>query len=122
VVSFSVIIVTHGREELLSKCLDSLRPGVDDWQLVLVANGKELSEKIPAISIKYSTLRDCFTTPVEYAQLVNKYIDECDTIILHDFQFMAPLDVLPYNLNNKKVIIFYDDTREFCDEEIRQNF
>ena len=45
-VSFSVIIVTHGREELLSKCLDSLRPGVDDWQLVLVANGKELSEKI----------------------------------------------------------------------------
>ena len=45
-VSFSVIIVTHGREELLSKCLDSLRPGFDDWQLVLVANGKELSKNI----------------------------------------------------------------------------
>ncbi len=45
-VSFSVIIVTHGREELLSKCLDSLRPGFDNWQLVLVANGKELSENI----------------------------------------------------------------------------
>jgi glycosyltransferase involved in cell wall biosynthesis len=46
VVSFSVIIVTHGREELLSKCLDSLRPRFDDWQLVLVANGKDLSKNI----------------------------------------------------------------------------
>jgi hypothetical protein len=57
-----------------------------------------------------------------YTKETNKYIDECETIILHDFQYMAPLDVLPYNLNNKKVIIFYDGIREFCDEEITQNF
>jgi len=57
-----------------------------------------------------------------YTKETNKYIDECETIILHDFQFMAPLSVLPYNLSNKKVITFYDKTREFCDEEIRQNF
>ena len=44
--SFTVIILTHGREKLLSKCLDSLRPGDVSWQLILVANGKPLSEEI----------------------------------------------------------------------------
>ncbi len=46
VVSFSVLIVTHGREELLMKCLDSLHPGVENWQLILLANGKELPPEI----------------------------------------------------------------------------
>lgn len=45
-VSFSVIIVTHGREDLLMKCLDSLRPTGSNWQLILVANGKKLDEQI----------------------------------------------------------------------------
>ncbi len=45
-VSFSIIIVTHDREKLLSKCLDSLRQVQSNWQLVLVANGKELSQEI----------------------------------------------------------------------------
>lgn len=45
-VSFSVIIVTHGREDLLMKCLDSLRPEGVTWQLILVANGKKLREDI----------------------------------------------------------------------------
>ena len=57
-----------------------------------------------------------------YTRETNKYIDECETIILHDFQFMAPLEFLPYNLFNKNIITFYDGTREFCDEEIIQNF
>lgn len=57
-----------------------------------------------------------------YTKDVNRYIDECETVILHDFQFMAPLSVLPYNLDNKNLIIFYNETREFCDEEINQNF
>jgi hypothetical protein len=57
-----------------------------------------------------------------YTKETNKYIDECETVILHDFQFMAPIDVLPYNLFNKNIITFYDGTREFCDEEIIQNF
>jgi glycosyltransferase involved in cell wall biosynthesis len=46
VVSFSVLIVTHGREELLTKCLDSLKSGVENWQLIIVANGKALSPEI----------------------------------------------------------------------------
>ena len=46
VVSFSIIIITHGREELLMKCLDSLRPNESQWQLILYANGLGLSEEI----------------------------------------------------------------------------
>lgn len=45
-VAFSVLIITHGREELLLKCLDSLRPPSEDWQLILVANGRPLSIEI----------------------------------------------------------------------------
>ena len=45
-VSFSVIIVTHGREELLMKCLDSLRPLTTNWQLIIVPNGKELTPEL----------------------------------------------------------------------------
>lgn len=45
-VSFSVLIITQGREELLLKCLASLRPPVSDWQLILVANGVALSESV----------------------------------------------------------------------------
>ncbi len=43
---FTAIIVTHGREELLSKCLDSLRPGIHDWQLILLGNGDVLSVEL----------------------------------------------------------------------------
>ncbi len=43
VVSFSVLIITHGREELLIKCLESLRPGLP-FELVLFANGLPLTE------------------------------------------------------------------------------
>jgi hypothetical protein len=57
-----------------------------------------------------------------YTKEVNKYIEKCETVILHDFQFMSPLEFLPYNLSNKNIITFYDGTREFCDEEIVQNF
>jgi glycosyltransferase involved in cell wall biosynthesis len=46
VISFSVLIITHGREELLLKCLDSLRPSFSEWQLILVANGLGLSEQV----------------------------------------------------------------------------
>jgi glycosyltransferase involved in cell wall biosynthesis len=46
VVSFSVLIITHGREDLLSKCLASLQPQGVEWQLILVANGAPLTEEI----------------------------------------------------------------------------
>jgi len=46
VVSFSVIIITHGREDLLLKCLESLHPAVENWQLIFVANGIPLSDSV----------------------------------------------------------------------------
>jgi GT2 family glycosyltransferase len=46
VVAYSIIIVTHGREELLMKCLESLTGEVEEWQLILVANGETLSDEI----------------------------------------------------------------------------
>jgi len=46
VVSFSVIIVTHGRTELLIKCLDSLVFPDSNWQLILIANGEELAQEV----------------------------------------------------------------------------
>jgi glycosyltransferase involved in cell wall biosynthesis len=58
VVSFSVIIVTHGREELLMKCLDSLKPGVESWQLIILANGKDLT---PELKAKAESLTPLFT-------------------------------------------------------------
>ncbi len=47
-VSFSVLIVTHGREELLMKCLNSLTPPTDNWQLIILANGKDLTRELLA--------------------------------------------------------------------------
>lgn len=44
--SFTVIILSHGREELLSKCLDSLRSSAENWQLILVTNEIGLSEEM----------------------------------------------------------------------------
>jgi glycosyltransferase involved in cell wall biosynthesis len=46
VVSFSVIIVTHGRTELLIKCLESLSFPNEEWQLILIANGEELTSEV----------------------------------------------------------------------------
>lgn len=47
-VSFSILIVTHGREELLMKCLNSLTPPTDNWQLIILANGKDLTPELLA--------------------------------------------------------------------------
>lgn len=42
----SVLIITHGREELLSKCLSSLRELKAPFNLILVARGQALSPEI----------------------------------------------------------------------------
>jgi GT2 family glycosyltransferase len=65
VVSFSVLIITHGREELLLKCLDSLRPQIEKWQLIIVANGIPVSEKV-------LTLAHSLTSEVDILQLETK--------------------------------------------------
>ncbi len=57
-VSFSVLIVTHGREELLMKCLNSLTPPVENWQLILLANGEDLT---PELIQKAQSLTTHFT-------------------------------------------------------------
>ncbi|HXH76576.1 MAG TPA: glycosyltransferase [Bacteriovoracaceae bacterium] len=43
-VLFTILIISHGHEELLSKCLDSINPGREDWEIIIVANGKVLPE------------------------------------------------------------------------------
>ena len=66
---------------------------------------KELSEKIPSISIKYSALRDCFTTPFEYARLVNKYIDELDKNL--QYEIVEELRDKIQSTNSYKKIDYY---------------
>src|SRR5687768_1383344 len=60
VVSFSVLIITHAREELLMKCLDSLRPPVSEWQIIILANGSDLSsvviEKVHSLTSRFTLL------------------------------------------------------------------
>ena len=51
-VSFSVLIITHGREELLTKCLESLRPAAP-FELVLFANGLPLSDNLKTFLSTY---------------------------------------------------------------------
>jgi glycosyltransferase involved in cell wall biosynthesis len=43
VISYSVIIITHGREDLLLKCLESLNQFSGEWELILIENGQKLS-------------------------------------------------------------------------------
>lgn len=52
-VSFSVLIISNGRDDLLLKCLESLKPQVDNWQLIIVANGTALPE---SVSLKAKSL------------------------------------------------------------------
>ncbi|MEA5514065.1 hypothetical protein, partial [Nodularia sp. UHCC 0506] len=78
---------------------------LQDLQAINPELRKELSEKIPAISIKYSALRDCFTTPVEYAQLVNKYIDELDKNL--QYEIVKELRDKIQSTNSYKKIDYY---------------
>jgi len=50
VTTFSALIITHGREELLLKCLNSLRPQGPNWQLILVANGEVVSDEVKKLA------------------------------------------------------------------------
>lgn len=76
-----------------------------DLQAINPELRKELSEKIPAISIKYSALRDCFTTPFEYARLVNRYIDELDKNL--QYEIVKELRDKIRSTNSYKKIDYY---------------
>jgi glycosyltransferase involved in cell wall biosynthesis len=62
VIVFSVLIVTHDREELLSKCLDSLKSTREDWELIIVVNGgqlsSELTQKVKSIAPNFSLIEN----------------------------------------------------------------
>lgn len=49
-VSFSVVIISHGQEDQLQKCLGSLRPGIENGQIILVGNGSLISESTYAFA------------------------------------------------------------------------
>jgi single-strand DNA-binding protein len=86
-----------------------------DLQAINPELRKELSEKIPAISIKYSALRDCFTTPFEYAQLVNKYIDELDKNI--QYEIVEELRDKIQSTNSYKKIDYYLNNIKYPQED-----
>lgn len=86
-----------------------------DLQAINPELRKELSEKIPAISIKYSALRDCFTTPFEYAQLVNKYIDQLDKNI--QYEIVEELRDKIQSTNSYKKIDYYLNNIKYPQED-----
>lgn len=57
-----------------------------------------------------------------FTKEVNDYIKQNDLIIIHDYQYMVPLEYLPYDLKNKTVLIFSCDKRFDFDEQINQNY
>ena len=57
-----------------------------------------------------------------FTKEVNTYIEQNDLIIIHDYQYMLPIQYLPYNLKDKNVLVFSCDRRFAFDEQINQNF
>lgn len=77
-VSFSVLIITHGREELLLKCLESLRPAAP-FELVLFANGLPLTHNLKSYLSSYPGVvklsgSDTLLTPGASRNLAGKLV------------------------------------------------
>lgn len=94
-VSFSVLIITHGREELLWKCLDSLLPPVTAWQLILLANGQKLSEttieKLKTLKAEVTLLsRDAIMTPGAARNFALTHVKHPWVYFLDDDAFILP--------------------------------
>lgn len=101
---FSVLIITHGREELLSKCLDSLQFSQEDWQLVLVANGAELSEEIKLKS--QAICRDFTLINLPQKLLPGKARNAALNSVLHEWVFLLDDDAfLPSGYFQKFITI-----------------
>ncbi len=85
-VSFSVLIITHGREELLLRCLDSLRPPVEKWQLIIVATGLPLSEQIVVKANSLTSEVDILHLPQKETQA--KARNEGTKLVKYDWAFL----------------------------------
>jgi glycosyltransferase involved in cell wall biosynthesis len=95
VVSFSVLIITHGREELLLKCLDSLRPSVEKWQLIIVANGLPLSNEV--IQKAHSLTSEVDILNLEKQQTPGKSRNEGVKLAHYDWVYLIDDDAYVYS-------------------------
>lgn len=94
-VSFSVLIITHGREELLWKCLDSLLPPVAEWQLIILANGQKLSdqtlEKLKSFKAKVTMLEsETVMTPGRARNMALSHVEHPWVYFLDDDAYVLP--------------------------------
>jgi glycosyltransferase involved in cell wall biosynthesis len=109
VVSFSVLIITHGREELLLKCLDSLRPSFEKWQLVIVANGLDISEKVLALAREVCLELDVLH--LESKLTPGKARNEGIKLIKYDWTYMIDDDAYVYPQYFQKALPLLEQSR-----------
>ncbi|MBA2405170.1 MAG: glycosyltransferase [Bdellovibrionales bacterium] len=93
-VSFSVLIITHGREDLLLKCLDSLRPPVESWQLIIVANGLPLSA--PVLTLAQSLTPELEVLNLEKKETPGKSRNEGLKLVKNEWVFLIDDDAYVY--------------------------
>jgi glycosyltransferase involved in cell wall biosynthesis len=94
VVAFSVLIITHGREELLLKCLDSLRPVVANWQLIIVANGLPLSDTVIEKAHELTPEVDILNLPQK--ETPGKSRNEGVKLVKHEWVYLIDDDAYVY--------------------------
>lgn len=86
-VSFSVVIISHGQEEQLQKCLGSLRPGTDNWQIIIVANGAVVSES--SLSFARSLTSDVEVVSFEEKQTMGKARNAGIALVKHEWIYFV---------------------------------
>ncbi len=97
---FSLLIITHGREELLSKCLNSLQIGQEDWQLIIVANGQKLSDQF--LTLAKEICQDFTLIYLDETQPPGKVRNCALESMKHDWVFLLDDDAyLPKDYFNK---------------------
>jgi len=90
VLKFSLLIITHGREELLSKCLNSLQIEQEDWQLIIVANGQKLSDQL--LTLAKGICQDFTLIDLDETQLPGKARNKALESIKYDWVFLLDDD------------------------------
>jgi succinoglycan biosynthesis protein ExoA len=113
VVSISVLIVTQGREELLIKCLDSLQSELKDFELIILANGSELSPETLShankASGKFILLQsDTVLTPGKARNVAIESATGEWVFFIDDDAYLIPgyRDIADALLNEEKIEIF----------------
>lgn len=86
-VSFSVVIISHGQEEQLLKCLGSLRPQTENWQIIMVANGAGLSEA--SVAFAKNLTSDVEVVLLEEKQTMGKARNEGIALVKHEWIYFV---------------------------------